>query len=144
MTESSKLAAYHEAGHAVIAKVFGLRVRRVSIDGVGRGECSHEPCGPYPELLICLAGIEAEARVLGFETWCAGFTDAEIVQRACGDLLRANALVETHPHLWPRAVLEVRRLIFATDVWTDISTLASQLLAAPRTRSTKVSAVPRA
>lgn len=123
-----ELAAYHEAGHAVIAEYFDLRLAGVSIDAFGRGECRHEPCGSYPELMICLAGIEAEARVLGFETWCLGFTDAEIMQRACGDLIRANELATAHPDLWPRSLADVRRLLTTDSVWAGVVALADDLL----------------
>lgn len=127
-----ELAAYHEAGHAVMAQAFDLRVSEITLelreDGRARGECRHEPCGFYPELMICLAGIQAEARVLGHDEWSAAFSDDELIERAAGDLVRAAAITKARPDLLTPAFGEVRRLLATPDVWADVEMLAKILL----------------
>jgi hypothetical protein len=58
-------AAYHEAGHAVIAGALGCKVRLVIIDPNGGGECQ---CDDPPEgererkIMLCFAGPAAQRK----------------------------------------------------------------------------------
>ena len=58
-------AAYHEAGHAVIACALGCKVRFVIIDPNGGGECQ---CDDPPEgerdrkIMLCFAGPAAQRK----------------------------------------------------------------------------------
>jgi ATP-dependent Zn protease len=58
-------AAYHEAGHAVIAGALGYKVRLVIIDPNGGGECQ---CDDPPEeererkIMLCFAGPAAQRK----------------------------------------------------------------------------------
>jgi hypothetical protein len=61
--ENLRDAAYHEAGHVVVAQFFGLTIREVEIeeDGSGRANISsaeHLPLGD--QIALCVAGIEAQ------------------------------------------------------------------------------------
>ncbi|MGY2902550.1 hypothetical protein ACVWVY_001571 [Bradyrhizobium sp. URHC0002] len=59
-------AAYHEAGHAVVASVLGLRVGRIEIgiggdEAKGSADIEHDPDLPLTEALaVCAAGLEAQ------------------------------------------------------------------------------------
>ena len=61
--ENLRDAAYHEAGHMVVAQFLGLTVREVEIeeDGSGRadiGSAEHLPL--VDQIAICVAGIQAQ------------------------------------------------------------------------------------
>jgi hypothetical protein len=56
-------AAYHEAGHAVVARFFGLTVREIEIgeDGSGRANISSaERLALVDQIAVCVSGIEAQ------------------------------------------------------------------------------------
>ena len=56
-------AAFHEAGHVVVARFLGLTVREVEIgeDGSGRANISSAERLPLvDQIAICVAGIEAQ------------------------------------------------------------------------------------
>ena len=56
-------AAYHEAGHVVVARFLGLSVREVEIgeDGSGRANISSAERLPLvDQIALCVAGIEAQ------------------------------------------------------------------------------------
>jgi hypothetical protein len=59
--ENLRDAAYHEAGHVVVAQFFGLTIREVEIeeDGSGRANISsaeHLPLGD--QIALCVAGMK--------------------------------------------------------------------------------------
>jgi Peptidase M50B-like len=57
-------AAFHEAGHVVVARFFGLTVRKIEIgkDGSGNAEISSAEHLPLiDQIALCVAGIEAQA-----------------------------------------------------------------------------------
>jgi len=61
--ENLRDAAYHEAGHVVVARFFRLTVREVEIaeDGSGRADircAEHLPL--VDQIALCVAGIEAQ------------------------------------------------------------------------------------
>jgi hypothetical protein len=56
-------AAYHEAGHVVVARFLGLTIREVEIeeDGSGRSDISSAEHLPLvDQIAVCVAGIEAQ------------------------------------------------------------------------------------
>src|SRR5262245_40596665 len=56
-------AAYHEAGHVVVARVLGLTVREVEIEEDGSGRANISPAEHLPlvdQIALCVAGIEAQ------------------------------------------------------------------------------------
>jgi hypothetical protein len=71
MSEEMRRAAYHEAGHAVVALWAGAEVTRVRLKGEGTGTCTYETPGGKGEAkaaiagaLISLAGTAAEVLLL--------------------------------------------------------------------------------
>ena len=61
--ENLRDAAYHEAGHVVVARFFGLTVGEVEIgeDGSGRANISSAERLPLvDQIAVCVAGIEAQ------------------------------------------------------------------------------------
>jgi hypothetical protein len=61
--ENLRDAAYHEAGHVVVAQFLGLTVREVEIeeDGSGRADIRHAAHLPLvDQIALCVAGIEAQ------------------------------------------------------------------------------------
>src|SRR5262245_4652411 len=61
--ENLRDAAYHEAGHVIVARFFGLTVRGVEIeeDGSGRADISSAEHLPLADqIAVCVAGIEAQ------------------------------------------------------------------------------------
>ena len=62
--DSLRGAAFHEAGHVVVARFFGLTVGRIEIgdDGSGKAQiASGEHLPLVDQLALCAAGIEAQA-----------------------------------------------------------------------------------
>src|SRR5262245_50297414 len=56
-------AAYHEAGHVLVARFLGLTVKKVEVkeDGSGRAEInSAERLPLVDQIAVCVAGIEAQ------------------------------------------------------------------------------------
>ena len=61
--ENLRDAAYHEAGHVVVARFLGLTVSEVEIeeDGSGRADIGYAEHLPLVnQIAICVAGIEAK------------------------------------------------------------------------------------
>jgi hypothetical protein len=61
--ENLRDAAYHEAGHVVVARFLGLTIGRVEIeeDGSGRADIRSAESLPLVEqIAVCVAGIEAQ------------------------------------------------------------------------------------
>src|SRR5262245_10132177 len=56
-------AAYHEAGHVVVAHFLGLTIREVEIAEDGSGRADISPAEHLPlvdQIAVCVAGIEAQ------------------------------------------------------------------------------------
>ena len=101
-------AAFHEAGHVVVARFLGLTVREVEIgeDGSGRANISSSERLPLvDQIAVCVAGIEAqeffncpvhEHAALGdylkVRELMAGLTDAESYEYRQAAYLRACLL----------------------------------------------------
>jgi hypothetical protein len=103
--ENLRDAAYHEAGHVVVAQFLGLTVREVEIeeDGSGRADIRYAEHLPLvDQVAICVAGIEAQelfncpmhqhAALGDYLKVCelmAGLTDAESYEYRQAGYLRA-------------------------------------------------------
>lgn len=120
-----ELAAYHEAGHAIVARTYGLAVPHVSIDGDGHGVTKHERCAPELELRIALAGIEAEASASGIDEWWSA-TDVELAARCGDDIIRAARLGEIVDAA--DALHDVREIL--RDRWAAVAAMAEELVLA--------------
>ena len=85
--EDRRGAAYHEAGHIVVAWVLGLRVGAAAIgidgdDAKGAADIDRDkPLSLVDKIAVCAAGVEAQ-HVFGAPTHCrAGAIDeAEIIK----------------------------------------------------------------
>jgi len=61
--ENLRDAAYHEAGHVVVARFLGLTIREVEIEEDGSGRANLSPAEHLPlvdQIALCVAGIEAQ------------------------------------------------------------------------------------
>ncbi len=81
-------AAFHEAGHVVVARAFGLTVEKIEIGGDGSGKATissaaHLP--PIDQIALCVAGIEAQAL----------FNCSTHKYAAFADYAKVSALVES-------------------------------------------------
>jgi ATP-dependent Zn protease len=75
--EDLRRAAFHEAGHAVVARFFGLPVGELEIadDGSGKTEIGSADQLPLiDQITVCLAGVTAQD-LFGFSRPEAGYTD---------------------------------------------------------------------
>jgi hypothetical protein len=109
--ENLRDAAYHEAGHLVVAQFFGLTIREVEIeeDGSGRANISsaeHLPLGD--QIALCVAGIEAQelfncpihqhaalGDYLRLRELLAGLTEAESYKYRQAGYLRALEILKS-------------------------------------------------
>ena len=108
--ENLRDAAYHEAGHIVVARFLGLTVREVEIeeDGSGRADISSAEHLPLvDQIAICVAGIEAQelfncpmhdhaalGDYLKVRELMAGLTDAEGFEYRQAGYLRALQILK--------------------------------------------------
>jgi hypothetical protein len=104
-------AAYHEAGHIVVARFLGLTVREVEIEEDGSGRADISPGEHLPlvdQIAVCVAGIEAQElfncpmhdhaalgdyRKVG--VLLAGLTDAESYECRQAGYLRALQILKS-------------------------------------------------
>jgi hypothetical protein len=98
-------AAYHEAGHVVVARFLGLPIGRVEIEEDGSGRADIRDAEHLPlvdQIAICVAGIEAQelfncpihqhaalGDYLKVRELLAGLTDAESYEYRQAGYLRA-------------------------------------------------------
>jgi hypothetical protein len=109
--ENLRDAAYHEAGHIVVARFLGLTVREVEIeeDGSGRADISSAEHLPLvDQIAVCVAGIEAQelfncpmhdhaafGDYLKVRELMAGLTDAESFEHRQAGYLRALQILKS-------------------------------------------------
>jgi hypothetical protein len=108
--ENLRDAAYHEAGHVVVAQFLGLPIGRVEIeeDGSGRADIRYAEHLPLvDQIAICVAGIEAQelfhcpvhqhaalGDYLKVRELVAGLSDAESYEYRQAGYLRALEILK--------------------------------------------------
>jgi hypothetical protein len=108
--ENLRDAAYHEAGHVVVARFLGLTIGRVEIeeDGSGRADIRYAEHLPLvDQIAICVAGIEAQelfncpmhqhaalGDYLRVRELLAGLTDTESYEHRQAGYLRALEILK--------------------------------------------------
>jgi ATP-dependent Zn protease len=119
-------AAYHEAGHAVVALALGLRVERVEIfDEDNSGSADVEPAKHLPlvdRLAICLAGINANHMFKAPMHELAGFQDHVMVRKLVSDIPETEGDIlrdKGHQRAWDLLKAHAR----------SVEDIAAQLLA---------------
>jgi ATP-dependent Zn protease len=102
MSNERDKTSYHEAGHAVIARVLDVSVKRVMITGLA---VMHDGCSPEVKAMVSLAGPAAELRqfprLRNREGWSQDRAQAAMaLSNRLGDLpaieRQARNLVEQH------------------------------------------------
>ena len=104
-------AAYHEAGHVVVARFLGLKVTEVEIgeDGSGRANISSAERLPLvDQIAVCVSGVEAQelfncpvhehaafGDYLKLRELMAGLTDAESYEYRQTGYLRALQILKS-------------------------------------------------
>jgi ATP-dependent Zn protease len=126
-----EIAAYHEAGHAVIAHMLGVRVRRVSINADGGGSAQLARLGRGERaILITLAGPYAQRRRAPHSHWRSrnhtgrrSDTDFDVATDMICNMYGKGKVAETYwRHMEARAEEMVGRY------WRHIESVASVLL----------------
>lgn len=134
--------AFHEAGHAVIHKTNGGRVKSVTLLGIDDGgytttaEDGPDHGNPLPWLAMLMAGYAAEYRFLtrnGVGSWKA---DSVAKARACGDRTDFRADGRGTGISRGRAVREATRLV--NRHWGRIERAAHALSARGRLSGSQI------
>jgi hypothetical protein len=108
--ENLRDAAYHEAGHVVVARFLGLTIGRVEIEEDGSGRADIRDAEHLPlvdQIAICVAGIEAQelfncpmhqhaalGDYLKVRELLAGLTEAESYEYRQAGYLRALKILK--------------------------------------------------
>jgi hypothetical protein len=127
-TAGNDPAAVHEAGHAVVAVLLGLKARATLDHGrPGCGACEidvpESPEGAERLLVALVAGGEAEGRLLGQpRRWLASTDDAKAMLRVVGGLARPGA-AERIAH----AKRDAAHLLRERPVWRATEAIAAEL-----------------
>src|SRR5262249_26382486 len=125
-------AAYHEAGHVVVARFLGLTIGRIEIeeDGSGRADISSAENLPLvDQIALCVAGIEAQEL----------FNCPMHEHAALGDYVKVSSLVEeltdakSYKH---RQAVCLRALEILKNQLPEVERLADQLIRRRRIAAT--------
>jgi hypothetical protein len=123
--DERRIAAYHEAGHALVALYCGVGVKRVEIDPDGSGRTMlSTPLRRLPAWIrgaIAMAGPLAAARISGVEEYGPG--DQTMLDQAVAELRAACGGAGDGSH-----EVEVYKAIL--DPLGDVPDVAERLLAA--------------
>lgn len=135
-SESERLTAYHEAGHAVMAQLCGQQITRVEIvgdaDHSGSVDSLRFPADPSSDggsvaiedrLRCTLAGMVAEAMVSGRENWDEKSEDLDLAVRLAMQLVDDCEAVLPLLEDLRREIEEILR-----DQWPAVELLAIELL----------------
>ena len=138
-----RITTYHEAGHAVVALLLGLRALRVEwtpsegARATGESEIEAAPLGqsdPPPtqilnRLITCVAGMVAERRCQGRP---AGVYNLVGDYESARDLLAKLHLDVAFDPLFAAALITAEALLGQATAWAAVETLAADLLARRR------------
>ena len=134
-----RITSYHEAGHAVVALLLGLRVLRVEwapsgvtratgeseIEAAPPGQSDPPPTQMLNRLITCVAGMVAERRCQGKP---AGVYNLVKDYEAARDLIAALILdIEPGP-LLDAALTTAEALLGQATAWAAVEELAAALL----------------
>jgi hypothetical protein len=163
--------AYHEAGHAVVAAIFGAEVKEVSIRPGRRGRiataghCRYDlPAGPAHfsciqyHIAAHLAGSLAEAKAAGAADAWSSLGDRDDIAKLKGEMDSELVHIGGRPYRWPRlgAIPLTRRtkeqmvhwltcytrdLLDHFRVWGAVRTLAERLVEKGRLSGKQVHAL---
>ncbi|MGO8899274.1 MAG: hypothetical protein ACLQU5_13150 [Isosphaeraceae bacterium] len=135
-----RITCYHEAGHAVVALLLGLRALRVEwspsavtrstgeseIEAAPPGQSDPPPTQMLNRLITCVAGMVAERRCQG---WPAD------IYNLVGDFESACDLIATlYPDVEPKplfsaALITAEALLSQATAWAAVEALAAAVLA---------------
>jgi hypothetical protein len=118
MNEALARTCLHEAGHAVMAKALGVICTGVRITSDHSGVCITSRADPNENLMISLAGIEAECLHFGFSRASEVACDLEhIAQHETAYGLSAIVIADTRLHVrevlkqwWPKVLRVAEQL----------------------------------
>ncbi len=126
--------AFHEAGHAVMALIFGRPIQRVSIepDQKRLGHCAVDK-GVYrpsddrleADMLILLAGVAAEAVIAGSYNWPGAALDLQGVRRLA--MMRGGAEKQAE-RLARRMLSRTENLLQQAGNWRAVQLIAEELI----------------
>jgi ATP-dependent Zn protease len=131
--EYDEVAAYHEAGHAVVALALGRAVHGVSIlpDRENAGLCEFRKPVFRPsedwlerEILIALAGLAAEARFTGAYAWDGAARDVQYAH----SLAVQRAGERRAERLERRLLSKVEHLLARPEHWRAVELIAAELM----------------
>jgi ATP-dependent Zn protease len=134
-SSSNQIAtAYHEAGHAVMALYLGRPIQRVSIQPshLRLGQCEIQKGTFRPsrdhletEILILLAGVAAEARLIGRYDWGGASQDLRGVRRLSE--MRAGGTKQIE-RLERRMLDKAEHILQEPGVWPAVELIAQELI----------------
>lgn len=153
-TGEPKIVAYHEAGHAVVGLLLGLRALHVqwapfevtkaigetAVEAARPGESEPSPTQILNRLITCVAGMVAERRFRNFPT---------DVYELVGDYESACHLIATlYPDVDPQplfdaALITAEALLDHATAWAAVEALAAALLSRQRLEETEILDVVR-
>jgi hypothetical protein len=132
-----KSASYHEAGHAIVNMLFGLRVKRVTITPQCGSRVRSQPEDkPLTEVVAIFAsGAAAEGRPQGTPRRC--FNSESWGAAALSDHACARSTIATQPdisaneadYILEAAMNAVFEFMEDPGVWASVEELAEQLYA---------------
>lgn len=134
-SDDERATAFHEAGHAVLAITLGRPVEKVTIERnslrLGQVHMSKRRGQPIKDAvevqaLILLAGVVAEARIVGRYNWPGAQQDMVGVRQLARYRGATEKQVERLQHRW---LDKTEHLLDAPDTWLAIERVAEELIA---------------
>lgn len=133
--DDERATAFHEAGHAVIAITLGRPVEKVTIERnsmrLGQVQMSKRRGQPIKDTLeaqalILLAGVVAEARIVGRYNWPGAQQDMIGVRQLARYRGATDKQVERLQQRW---LDKTEHLVDDPDTWLAIERVAEELVA---------------
>lgn len=126
--------AYHEAGHAIVARRLGYRVTRIVLEPDGSGSCAASNPVPYLRtpadwLDVLVAGVAAQARYIGRWDWAGAEHDLANALGLAAEVRGWSSRTRSPRGRVGEAAQWIHRL-FETDadLWRQVVVLASDLV----------------
>ena len=131
---SVRPTAFHEAGHAVVARAMGSRVRCVRIGAEPLAHCAHRASAPVAMAVTYLAGALAERRVSPIGPWGASI-DEKMALEACARFADEPDKAIPVLRALAQALLDAR--------WPQVEIIAAALIARGRLTGQEIDALIR-